>query len=156
MSGKRFFALGLIAGLVGCAQSSTLTPTLPSSAAQAQPSSTGPTSGTTRASQMLSTLANPRASKIQHVVIIIQENRTTNDLFNGLPGADTVRIARNSLGELVHLRPRPLTAPYDISHRHSAFETEYSKGFDQVASSCNSGRDLPGARHPRVRLCAQA
>ncbi|HKU80868.1 MAG TPA: alkaline phosphatase family protein [Candidatus Tumulicola sp.] len=29
-------------------------------------------------------------AKIQHVVILIQENRTTDDLFNGFPGADTV------------------------------------------------------------------
>ena len=27
--------------------------------------------------------------KIQHVVIIVQENRTTDNLFHGLPGADT-------------------------------------------------------------------
>ncbi len=30
--------------------------------------------------------------KIHHVVIVIQENRSVDDLFNGLPGADTVTV----------------------------------------------------------------
>ena len=43
-------------------------------------------------------LSKRLSSPIQHVVIIIQENRTTNDLFNGLPGADTVRTCVKQLG----------------------------------------------------------
>jgi len=34
-------------------------------------------------------------SPIQHVVIIMQENRTVDNLFNGFPGADTVQIGMN-------------------------------------------------------------
>jgi phospholipase C len=80
------------------------------------------------------------ASKIHHVVIIFQENRTPDDLFNGLPGADTVRSGLNSQGKKVQLQPIPLTAPYDLGHTHSAFETEYDDGkldgFDKVPSRC--------------------
>lgn len=87
------------------------------------------------------------SSIIQHVVIIIQENRSTNDLFNGLPGADTVRSAMNSQGQTVQLQPRLLTAPYDVDHKHAAFETEYANGqlngFDQVSSYCNPGAKCP-------------
>ena len=36
------------------------------------------------------------SSKITHVVIIFQENRTTDDLFNGFPGADTARLRNSS------------------------------------------------------------
>jgi phospholipase C len=51
------------------------------------------------------------ASKITHVVIIVQENRTPDDLFNGLRGADTVRSGKNSQGKSVTLRRVLLTAP---------------------------------------------
>ncbi len=99
---------------------------------------------------MFGTLSRQYASsKIAHVVIIIQENRTTNDLFNGLAGADTVRTAKNSHGQTVQLQPESLTAPYDLSHKHSAFETEYASGqgngFDRVGSGCKSGATCPAA-----------
>jgi phospholipase C len=38
----------------------------------------------------------PAVSKIHHIVIIFQENRTPDNLFNGFPGADTVRSGKNS------------------------------------------------------------
>ncbi len=94
-------------------------------------------------------LSNRSSSEIQHVVIIIQENRTTNDLFNGLAGAGTVLSAKNSRGQTVQLQPEMLTAPYDISHKHSAFETEYANGqvdgFDRVGSWCNRGATCPAS-----------
>jgi len=80
------------------------------------------------------------SSKIAHVVIIFQENRTTDNLFNGLPGADTVRVGRNSAGKKVRLARIGLVAPYDIDHSHAGFLTEYDggklDGFDRVGSSC--------------------
>jgi phospholipase C len=82
------------------------------------------------------------SSKIRHVVIIFQENRTVDDLFNGLPGADTVRSGLNSRGQRVNLRPISLTAPYDLGHTHPSFVVEYASGamngFDKVGSQCLS------------------
>jgi phospholipase C len=93
--------------------------------------------------------ASGAASKIRHVVIIFQENRTVDNLFNGLPGADTVRSGRNSKGKAVALRAVALTAAYDISHEHSAFVTERANGlldgFNNVASRCRPGSTCPGA-----------
>jgi phospholipase C len=87
------------------------------------------------------------ASKITHVVIIVQENRTPDDLFNGLRGADTVRSGKNSQGESVTLRRVALTAPYDISHSHSAYLIERANGelngFNEVRSSCHLGKSCP-------------
>jgi len=84
--------------------------------------------------------SNRAASKIHHIVIIFQENRTPDDLFNGFPGADTVRSGRNAQGKEVKLQPIGLTAPYDLGHSHSAFETEYDDGkldgFAKVPSKC--------------------
>lgn len=87
------------------------------------------------------------SSKIAHIIIIVQENRTTDDLFNGLPGADTVRSGKNAQGESVALRPTPLTAPYDISHEHSAYLVEHANGelngFSEVRSSCHPKKSCP-------------
>ena len=66
--------------------------------------------------------------KIKHIVIIIQENRSVDNLFNGLPGANTVRTGKNERGEDVTLQPMSLTAPWDLSHRHVAWLTEYNNG----------------------------
>jgi phospholipase C len=83
------------------------------------------------------------SSKISHVVIIMQENRSTNDLFNAFPGADTVRIVQRAHGRPMHLLPELLTAPYDIDHSHLAFELEYSGNWSSVASKCNKGAICP-------------
>jgi phospholipase C len=80
-------------------------------------------------------------SRVQHVVIIVQENRSVDNLFNGFPGADTVMTGQTSSGAIVALQPVGLEAPYDLSHDHEdlpgpgGFVTEYNNGnmngFDQ-------------------------
>jgi phospholipase C len=65
---------------------------------------------------------------IKHVVIIIQENRSTDNLFNGFPGADTARTGRIHTGQVVNLQPQPLAASIDPCHLHDCFETDYDNG----------------------------
>ncbi|MBV8530749.1 MAG: hypothetical protein JO104_05485 [Candidatus Eremiobacteraeota bacterium] len=85
-------------------------------------------------------------------MIVFQENRSTNNLFNELPGADTSKTGRNSQGQIVRLRPISMTAPYDISHLHSAFTVEYANGklngFNNVFSTCQKNGRCPA---PDVR-----
>src|ERR1700730_18472681 len=50
------------------------------------------------------------SGKIQHVVIIMQENRSFNNLFYGFRGAKTVRYGRDSHNHLVTLKPIGLEA----------------------------------------------
>ncbi len=80
------------------------------------------------------------ASPIHHVVVIVQENRTPDNLFQGLPGADIATSGLNSLGQRVDLRPIELQARIDVDHTHGAFETEYDggkmDGFDRVHDAC--------------------
>jgi phospholipase C len=108
--------------LIGCAGNATIAP-------PARLASTGNAAAFGRS-----------ASVISHVIIIVQENRSVDDLFNGFPGADTVRWGRDSHGGRQRLTPIPLTAPYDISHRHDAFEAEFDRGrldgFNLVHSNC--------------------
>jgi phospholipase C len=66
--------------------------------------------------------------KIHHVIVIVQENRTVDNLFNGLPGANTVQSGKNSYGVTLQLRSVSLTAPYDIGHEHKDWLVEYNHG----------------------------
>jgi phospholipase C len=56
------------------------------------------------------------ATPIQHVIFIIQENRSFDNLFQGYPGADTASSGQDSNGHTIKLAPIPLEAPYDVSH----------------------------------------
>ena len=68
----------------------------------------------------------------KHVVLIVQENRSTDNLFgsnpNFEPGVDIGTFGINSKGEKIPLTPLPLNNCYDINHRHDAFVTAYDKG----------------------------
>lgn len=78
--------------------------------------------------------------KIRHVIIIVQENRTPDNLFQGLPGADIADSGYNSKGVKIALMPRPLDNRYDLDHSHTAFLTEYNSGkmngWDNVKIRC--------------------
>ena len=76
---------------------------------------------------------------IKHVVIIVQENRTFDNLFNGFPGADTVQVGYNHLNTPVPLIAVPLEGAGDWSHGwpwcQTALNTPQNpkmNGFDQV------------------------
>jgi len=88
----------------------------------------------------------PGQNKIAHVVIIFQENRSPDNLFHGLPGADIANSGLNSHGQVVPLVPVHLSgmlSKYDIDHRHiPAFVTEFNNGqmngFDLADITCPS------------------
>ena len=66
--------------------------------------------------------------KITHVVIVIQENRTFDDMFNGFPGSDTVTEGLSHTGTEVPLVARSRTDPYDPSHTYQSLLQEYDSG----------------------------
>jgi phospholipase C len=65
---------------------------------------------------------------IGHVIIIIQENRSFDNFFNGFPGADSAQSGVDHNGNVIPLVARPLVEPYDLWHKHAAFLTEYDAG----------------------------
>jgi phospholipase C len=69
-----------------------------------------------------------QGAKIQHVVIIMQENRSFDNLFQGFPGADTVPSGKNSSGQTIALTPISMTVPYDIDHQDFNFHQAYDNG----------------------------
>lgn len=74
------------------------------------------------------------AGIIKHVVIIVQENRSFNNLFEGFPGANTATSGLAHDGSRVALVPRLLEDGHDLGHFHYSFETAYDgaklDGFD--------------------------
>jgi phospholipase C len=78
----------------------------------------------------------PNPNPFQHVVVIVQENRTPDNLFHGLltwPGLNPANYnlateGVNSKGRTVTLDPAPLDTLYDLSHDHSAFVKMYDNG----------------------------
>ena len=86
--------------------------------------------------------AGPKTlTPIQHVIIVIQENRSFDQLFNGFPGANTSRLAHLHDGTNRLLKPVPLGQYGDISHLHTAYLIEYDggkmDGFDLVKRNKN-------------------
>ncbi|HVN68143.1 MAG TPA: alkaline phosphatase family protein [Candidatus Binatia bacterium] len=86
-----------------------------------------------RSAAALRELSGTGAGKITHVVYIIQENRSFDDLFNGYPGADTVSSGKISSGRTVKLTPIPLSDQYTIDH-----------SADAMFAACHSSGKLPG------------
>jgi len=94
--------------------------------------------------------------RIKHVVIIIQENRSVDNFFQGFPGADTVAYGSTHEGA-VGLHAVNLAYPVDVDHQHRAFLTEYDNGrmdgWDRVATEPGSPYpDFPYAFVPRREI----
>jgi phospholipase C len=108
------------------------------------PAPAGPTTAPTSAPQ----------SKIQHVIIIFQENRSPDNLFHGLPNADTSpQYGLNSLGRQVPLQPIDLEVAFDLDHSHEGFGYEWDGGkLDgwnlEPPSACKRLQCPPGAQRP--------
>lgn len=81
----------------------------------------------------LTTLKASGTGTIKHVVIIVQENRSFDNLFQGYPGADTVSQGKNSAGRTIKLKPVSLATQYVIDHSAAA-----------MFAACNGRASLPG------------
>ncbi|MEO6834639.1 MAG: alkaline phosphatase family protein [Candidatus Tumulicola sp.] len=85
-------------------------------------------------------------SLIKHVIIIIQENRTPDNLFQGLPGADIASSGLNSHNQTIQLHPVLLEANYDPNHLHSSFLLDYAGGamngfnLEPMSGQCHRGK----------------
>ncbi|HET6275825.1 MAG TPA: alkaline phosphatase family protein [Candidatus Cybelea sp.] len=73
------------------------------------------------------------SGKIQHVVIIVQENRSFNNLLYGFPGAKTAKYGYDTSGEKISLKPIGLETTWDLDHSSTSF-----------FEACNGTGDIPG------------
>ena len=90
------------------------------------------------------------AGVIKHVLLIVQENRTPDNLFHGLAGADIANKGKDSRGREILLTPIELNNPYDLGHSHTDFLAMYDggkmDGADKVVVRCDPGPDCPPPR----------
>ena len=106
----------------------------------------------------------PPPGKIQHVVVIFQENRTPDNLFQDQVlisrGADIAQSAVNSLGQTIPLSPISLGTDgsnpqnYDLDHSHTAFVSMYDGGKMDGANlvGCSPDANCPPNAHPNPQF----
>jgi phospholipase C len=100
------------------------------------------------------------AAVFQHIVVIFQENRTPDNLFQDpvlmTRGADIASSGLNSLGQTIPLNPIDLGTTgsnpqnYDLSHAHAAFVSMYDGGKMDGANliPCSPAANCPPNAHP--------
>jgi phospholipase C len=108
----KIFLLGAVVGIVGC--SASIDP--------------------------LTSLPDNSASPIQHVVVIMQENRSFDHMFNGFPGADTVQAGMLH-GVTMPLVSTPFANGPDVDHSHTNWWTQWDKG--KMDGFADQGTQLP-------------
>ena len=64
---------------------------------------------------------------IQHIVVIVQENRSFDNLFSGFPGADSATTGI-SYGQIVPLNSVPLEYGIDVDHTHPGWWADWDNG----------------------------
>ena len=106
-------------------------------------------------SATLNVSAPTLSQAIKHVIVIFQENRTPDNLFHGLPGADIASSGINSSGQTIPLALGPLANNYDLSHTHEAFVSMYDggkmDGADKITVSCNAGATACPPANPQFQ-----
>src|SRR5208283_3367518 len=87
---------------------------------------------------------------VQHIVIIVQENRSPDNLFHDSVlisrGADIAQSGVNSKGKTIPLSPTSLAIDYDLNHNHSSFVAMYDggkmDGADLIPFACVAGETV--------------
>jgi phospholipase C len=104
--------------------------------------------------------------QITHVVVIVQENRTVDNLFHDpvliSRGADIASQGMSSNGQIVPLTSNSLVTNYDLGHSHSAFLDicDYSNGqcaMDGADKIPCTGQGCPTScpQNPSLPTCPQ-
>jgi phospholipase C len=90
-----------------------------------------------------STVSAVAGSPIQHIVVIMQENRSFDNLFNGFPGADTVQSGMSN-GKLIPLKPISLGDSRGLNHSHHDWWLDWNNGnMDGFENNGGSPTTLP-------------
>jgi phospholipase C len=85
---------------------------------------------------------------IDHVIVLIHENRSFDDLFATFPGADGATEGKMSNGKTVKLKKSDLDYPYDLGHSWPAFLRDYDGGKMDGFNLENGGNGHPAGTAP--------
>ena len=95
---------------------------------------------------------------VRHVVIIVQENRSIDNLFHGLnrvlPKADIADSGVDSNGDTIRLKAVALANNYDLIHEHSAFKAMYDHGKMDGADliGCKANPNVTCPSYPQFKF----
>lgn len=86
------------------------------------------------------------ADPIQHIVILVKENRSFDNYFGTFPGADGTRTGHMSDGQTVPLLHTPDHTLLDINHAGDAARVAVNggrmNGFDKLQGAIQDGQDI--------------
>jgi len=89
---------------------------------------------------------HPARFPIKHIIILIKENRSFDNIFGLFPGADGTTVGRTSSGKVVPLMHAPDHTLLDIGHAaaaaHLAVAGGRMNGFDRIPGAIQEGRDI--------------
>jgi phospholipase C len=88
-----------------------------------------------QAGAALRVLDGTGAGKITHIVYVVQENRSFNDIFEGYPNAYTVSSGKDSSGDTITLQRVSLKTVYWVDH-----------GAKAMFAACDGTGKLPGTK----------
>ena len=83
---------------------------------------------------------------IRHVVFIVQENRSFNNLFMGFPNATTANYGYDTNGDKIPLQSEPLATGWDVDHSSYAFWSACNGTGKTPGTDC----EMNGWNHERV------
>jgi phospholipase C len=90
---------------------------------------------------------------IQHVVYIIQENRSFNNLFMGFKGAKTQNYGYDTNGNKIQLHAQTISTTWDIDHSANGFFAAYDDGkidgWNNEYACCRQPKNFAYAYAPR-------
>jgi phospholipase C len=130
MLDRRMLAFALLLGAAACSGGG-------GSSSSGSPPISAPTTGP-------ASTPNPL---IKHVVIIVQENRSFDNLFATFPGANGAIIGMDK-HQTVRLTKHPLRDLLDIHHTWSTFVTEYARGNMDGFGSIRFSNETPAGQFP--------
>jgi phospholipase C len=96
-----------------------------------------------------STVSPIPGSPIQHIVVIMQENRSFDNLFNGFPGADTAQSGMNG-ATAIPLKPISLADSRDLDHSHTRWVQDWDNG--AMDGFVQNGSTLPYSYVPESEV----
>lgn len=105
-------------------------------------------------------IAFAQAPQFSHIVIVVQENRTPDNLFGSNPtfepGVDIQTVFYDKSGTAIQATSIPLAGCYDISHGNAQFVTQYAGGAMTGFDGKANGTECNGASYPEVRYVQQS
>ncbi len=71
--------------------------------------------------------AHTQKAQIKHIILVVQENRSFDNLFATFPGANGATSGKTHDGKTVQLVQHSLTS-LDVAHDYKTYETDYDNG----------------------------